>query len=325
LCLMPKLMKYGNQTIGDFLARFKDPQARRVFSALWPVENMTFFFYLLIMRSIVTKGNGFPVGGSLAVARALERAFQKQGGQVFYRQGVKRILTEGDRALGVELEDGRTVRAKAVVAACDAHRTFEQLLEGKRWTDEWRKRFAEMPMFGTMCTLSLGLKEPPTREAPDYQMVAYFPKTDPKPLFLRGFGPATGLVPAGKYALSIEVEAHYDHWAKLAQDRPRYLDEKQRTADRILSQLEPLMPGLRDKVVVQDLATPHTFERYTRNYRGSIEGWIPSAFCDMQPLPIALPGLRNAYLVSQWTQPGGGIPGVAVHAIKSAPRILRAL
>src|SRR5207237_1656963 len=57
------------------------------------------------------------VGGSAALARGLARAVQESGGAIWCGQTVTRILIEGGRAAGVELEDGTQLRAARFVAS----------------------------------------------------------------------------------------------------------------------------------------------------------------------------------------------------------------
>ena len=57
-----------------------------------------------------------------------------------------------------------------------------------------------------------------------------------------------------------------------------------------------------------DVATPATFIRYTGNWRGSIQGWMPSKdFLAAKPLRKELPGLKNFYMTGHWVEPSGGI------------------
>jgi phytoene dehydrogenase-like protein len=72
--------------------------------------------------------------------------------------------------------------------------------------------------------------------------------------------------------------------------------------------LENIFPGIRDDVEVADVATPVTWERYTGNWQGSYEGWIPTVKTFGTTLPKKLPGLRNFYMTGQWVFPGGGVP-----------------
>ncbi|MFM7051416.1 MAG: phytoene desaturase family protein, partial [Planctomycetota bacterium] len=73
-------------------------------------------------------GCWYAMGGTRMVARALERVFTEQGGRVERGVGAKRILLDGKRVAGVELEDGRTIRCDAVVSNCDVQRTYTDLV-----------------------------------------------------------------------------------------------------------------------------------------------------------------------------------------------------
>jgi len=64
-----------------------------------------------------------------------------------------------------------------------------------------------------------------------------------------------------------------------------------------------------------DITTPATYQRYTGNFRGSVQGWLPGKKLSMRtPVKTCLPGLKNFFFCGHWTRPGGGLP----IAIKSA-------
>ena len=56
------------------------------------------------------------------------------------------------------------------------------------------------------------------------------------------------------------------------------------------------------------MVTPLTFERFTGNWQGSIEGWLLTPENLTLQMKKTLPGLRNFYMVGQWVPPGGGLP-----------------
>jgi phytoene dehydrogenase-like protein len=55
-----------------------------------------------------------------------------------------------------------------------------------------------------------------------------------------------------------------------------------------------------------DLATPLTFWRSARAWRGAFEGWLPSGAFTHVPKQLA--GLDRFYMAGQWVEPGGGVP-----------------
>jgi phytoene dehydrogenase-like protein len=73
--------------------------------------------------------------------------------------------------------------------------------------------------------------------------------------------------------------------------------------------LDKRFPELSKQVEMVDVATPITYYRYTGNWQGTYEGWLPTP--KTPPTFImnkTLPGLENFYMVGQWVMPGGGLP-----------------
>ena len=68
-------------------------------------------------------------GGSFNLARGLMETFIAAGGSFQPQVNISRIVIENGRATGIELADGRTVRANHFVASTlDVHQTFENLI-----------------------------------------------------------------------------------------------------------------------------------------------------------------------------------------------------
>ena len=68
-------------------------------------------------------------GGSFNLARGLMESFIANGGHFQPQVNIDRIIIENGKATGIELVDGRTVRARQFVASTlDVHQTFEKLV-----------------------------------------------------------------------------------------------------------------------------------------------------------------------------------------------------
>ena len=76
------------------------------------------------------EGVWYPIGGTRAVPLALARLAEELGVELRTGAHVTRILTAGDRAVGVELADGERIPLAAVVSNRDAVRTHRELLAG---------------------------------------------------------------------------------------------------------------------------------------------------------------------------------------------------
>lgn len=86
----------------------------------------------LIAAAQVDHGCWYPRGGTRMVARSLERIAREEGVECVLGVRVSRILTSGDRAIGVELSDGRVINAANVISNCDVQRTCRDLLDTPR-------------------------------------------------------------------------------------------------------------------------------------------------------------------------------------------------
>jgi phytoene dehydrogenase-like protein len=111
----------------------------------------------------------------------------------------------------------------------------------------------------------------------------------------------------------------FGYWKAFEGDAERYEAEKKQVAITILGQLERLLPGIEKDVEVVDVATPLTYERYTGNWQGSMEGWLitPQTMAMQMSgrgMRKTLPGLEDFYMIGQWVEPGGGVPTAALSA-----------
>lgn len=81
---------------------------------------------------------GRPEGGSGSLPAALARSVQARGGTIRCGSTVSRILADGNRVLGVELDDGTTFEAPRIVVACDPTDAF------LRWLSPAPAKLAEL-------------------------------------------------------------------------------------------------------------------------------------------------------------------------------------
>jgi len=87
--------------------------------------------------------------------------------------------------------------------------------------------------------------------------------------------------------------------------------------------LDSELPGFAAAVELTDLSTPATIIRYTNNWHGSFEGWLPTVDTFRAKLPRTLDGLSNFYMVGQWLNPGGGLPPCGIDGRRLAKRLCR--
>jgi len=299
------------QAVTDYARRVQDPWLRQVIENVFLPE-VPVWFVLMLLALLADGQLGLLESGSLEFAKAIERRYRDLGGQVTYRATVEEILVEHDQAVGVKLADGSEHRADVVISAADGYSTIFEMLGGRYVNKRIESRYQDWKLFRPVVMVSFGVK----REFKDEPSMSVILLRQPlkvghqdiEGISLRIFNYSSGFSPPGKTVVQAMFETEWDFWNELRKDRPRYEAEKERVAREVLERLETHYPGLSSLVEVTDVATPHTTWRYTRNYRGAFEGWLPSAEVIATSVERTLPGLSSFYMAGQWVMPGGGVP-----------------
>jgi len=304
--------------MGEFSGPIKNPVLREIFELLWDYNSPASFFLMIL--SFLHKGEvGYPVGGSLEFSRAIERRYSNLGGEVHYGTKVAKVLVEGNRAVGVKLEDGSEHRADYVISAADGHATIFDMLAGRYADDTVRGYYERLPTFPPLLYIALGV-DSSFEDIPPIANGITFPLSGPIEVvgmelrrlgvMIYNFDPT--LSPPGKTVVNVMLYTDYNYWKGLHERPDRYKSEKERAADQIVAVLDKRFPGLAGRVEMRDVATPITFHRYTGNWKGSYEGWLPTQESAGLKMSKTLPGLDNFYMAGQWVEPGGGIPTSAI-------------
>jgi len=314
LAAMPYLRKYGAMTMRDLGKEFSNPLLRETFEKMW-YPDMSALGLLFTLSMLHNRAAGYVIGGSLPMAHAVEKRYCDLGGKIHYGCRVEEILVEDGRAVGVRLEDGRVENAGTVISAADGYTTIYKMLGGRFIDDAVKEPYEKFVIFPPLIYIGLGVNQEipePYGVTGGVNIMLSDPITvagetiDRLDVMIYNFDPL--LAPAGKTVLNVAFPTSYTYWKELYSESERYEAEKQAAAIAVIDRLDRRFPGLAQKVEMVDVATPVTFERYTGNWQGSFEGWIPTPATLMKQLPKTLPGLTNFYMVGQWVQPGGGLP-----------------
>jgi phytoene dehydrogenase-like protein len=309
---VPSFLRLTRVSIERFLKLFRNPDLRDMLFQMFPVRGMPALMAVMPLAYFHNQEGGYPLGGSLHFARALEKRYAELGGTIRYGHRVRKIAIENGAAVGVQTEDGEEVAGDIVVSACDGRTTLFEMLEGKYLTREIERFYQEPSLWPPIISISLGVNRDLSAEVDINCFKLDRPVTvgDHKVEWLSYFHYCHDLAfaPAGKSVVKMQIETDYDHWRSIYADPRTYQAEKQRVLQVCLGELERRLPGITGQVEVTDVATPVTWERYTGNWRGSYEGWLPKVGLFGKLLPRELPGLRDFYMTGQWTFPGGGVP-----------------
>jgi phytoene dehydrogenase-like protein len=274
-------------------------------------------------------------GGSFNLARGLMETFIAAGGRYQPQVQIERIVVENGRATGIELADGRTVRAtKFVASTLDVHQTFEKLIGREQLPAVFLEKldnfqYTAWSLFG----LHLALHEIPQFSAATFDpnvnralkwsigaesMADLFDahedvKAGKIPSIIQfGSGPLSLLdptqAPPGKhttYAWHV-LPLH----PKGGQDKPGFAEE---FAERIIECWARYCPNLTSKNIIgRYIYTPERYSREMINMRGgdifmgafNAEQVMYNHFGYRSPIP-------NLYNAGSAGHPGGAISGGA--------------
>jgi phytoene dehydrogenase-like protein len=323
LRLLPEAMRMhrlAEISAANYGARFLDPLIRAFFDA-GESSQMAAITLVFALGWMSAGHAGYPLGGSRAVIRPIAANLQRLGGRLRLSARVQRIIVEDDAAVGVQLENGERLQADRVISAADGHATLRQLLAGRYNEAHLEAAYANWKPYPSYLQVSLGIAQT-LPHLPGFGSrvldvpLAVDPLTQLHQLSYRCFHYDPTLAPTGKTALTCFLPTyHADYWTQVReQDPDRYRAEKQRIADQVIDVLDRTHPGLRSWIEVTDVSTPATVIRFTGNWRGSMEGWLPTPGMGLRPLPNHLPNLANFYMAGQWVMPGGGLPGGLISA-----------
>jgi phytoene dehydrogenase-like protein len=242
----------------------------------------------------------------------MARKFTSLGGKLRYAADVEQILVEDDRAVGVRLIDGSEHRADHVVSTAPGPTTVFRMLGGRYTDAKLRERYAEWPMFDAICLVSFCVE----RQWPDVPTSMTVRLAEPfhcgpdhvDGLVVRNMVYDPSLAPEGCCVLQVLHRSNFDFWHDVHHAPERYAQLKRELAGQVRDRLERYFPGLGESEAFVDVATPYTFWRYARSFRGAFEGWLPTVEAMRSRPSKTLPGLSRFHMAGQWVEPGGGIP-----------------
>lgn len=290
----------------------------------------------LIAAAQTDHGCWYPRGGTRMVARALETIAREQGVEVFTQARVTRISHDGRRATGVELADGRFIRAAHVISNCDVQRTCRDLLDTPRAAARARSISRSYTPACSGVVLYLGL----TRQYPHLAHHDFLFSQDSQrefdDIYNRGVPAedptlylavpsrteAEGVqAPPGCEALYVLVHTPYlrpGHDWRNADGSPGPLLRRYR--ETILAKLKRFgMEDLDEHIAVERHLTPMDIDRMYNAEGGAIYGLASHGRLSggFKPRNRSLV-LENLYLAGGSANPGPGVPMVLMSGVTAA-------
>ena len=288
--------------------------------------------YALLPYIEMEFGVWFPVGGTIALADALEKLFCELGGEIHYHAAAEKILLEGKRAVGVKTTHGDEFHADVVVGNLDLPTVYRKLLppEVRRKHTDAKLEAKEYGCSGYLLYLGVKKIESPWphntivlsesyKEILDDICAKKVLPRDPAMHVCIPTRTDPSLAPPGHDVVYVLVpcpntQGNID-WEK----------EAPLLRERVLDKLEATgLPGLRDKIVFERDFTPPQFESLYGCHAGSAFSGLTPAFLQsawFRPHSRS-EDIQDLYFVGASTHPGGGVPIVLTSGRHAAEEIL---
>ncbi|KZR70379.1 Glutamate synthase [NADPH] small chain [Prochlorococcus marinus str. MIT 1313] len=335
-----RLLNYLLSTQEQLFRRFtRDPQILKLFTLL--NQNMTTcgldqtpaIAGPMIHVESYTGGCYYAQGSPQMLANKLEKAIHKYGGQILYRNRIDEILIEKGKAVGCQLQSGLKIKAHTVISNTTIWNLYGKLIDPQcisRRKRKWAKKFRpSYSVFGVY----LGVKaEAVPQTMKPTQILPY--GVDGSSSYLTVY--VTSMLdpeasPPGTHTLCIFLPEATPEITQPTDGKDNYhtrtyRDQKQKKASAIIDYLEKnYFPELRKHILVQEIATPQTIQRYTLKSHGSIGGPQVNMSQSYMSRLAARSDWQGLYCVGDSTSQGIGVVSVTVSAISAVNAILKDL
>lgn len=320
------ISRYNKASMSEFAGWFKEPLLQRAFLAAIPGD-YTALALVMTLAGMNNGDNGYPMGGSRALAKRMEKRFLDLGGKVFYKAKVDKILVENGKATGIVLADGKDIRGDYIVSCADAYATLYHMLEDKYTPELYRNLFNNPQEYPTStCALVfMGVNT----ILPDTCRSIAMRRSEPVALngkinesvSMLNLSYDKTMAPVGKTVMACYYEADYDYWNDLFKDKEKYTAEKKKLEEDAIAVLINRYPEAEGKIECTDVVTPMTYVRYCGAWRGSWMTWSKGGKDVPRYYPGLLPGLENFIMAGMWTLPPGGLPGAGASGRFAAHRL----
>ena len=282
---------------------------------------------------------GHAIGGMGAITRAMAKSARAHGVDIETKAGVRELIVEKDQTSGVVLDDGRVIRARAVVSNVNPRLLYERLVPDDALPREFLARMKRWKCGSGTFRMNVALSELPSftalpgRECGDHHtagiiLAPSLPYMDRAYDDARKFGwsrepivemliPSTledTLAPKGQHVASLFCQ----HVAPELPGGKSWDDHRDEVADLMIATVDRFAPGFKQSVIARKALTPLDLERDF----GLIGGDIFHGAMSLDQIFSARPMLGYAdyrspvaglYLCGSGTHPGGGVTGAPGH------------
>jgi phytoene dehydrogenase-like protein len=240
-------------------------------------------------------GGFYPMGGGGGIVKAMTNGIKRHGGEVRVKQAVEKIIIKDKQAIGVQLKDGQTLYAKNIVSNADPTITYLDLIGKENLSKGLIKKLEKTKYSVTSLILFLTLDMDVTQygidsgniwmmkdenddanfndlmnstitEGESFPAVFISCTTLKDPVSFNGRYHNFEIVTYVNYDSLNEFNGLEDYHTE------EYAIFKEKVINKLMNNLEKVIPGAKQNIVQAELGTPKTNEFYVNSTRGNVYG-----------------------------------------------------
>lgn len=346
--LFPNIFLNQKRTLGDLLDKLiKNEDLKLVLEA-----NIGYYhddpytmslLYFSVAQAGYYSGGYYIKGGSQKLSDYLAKIIKDNGGRVLLGNLVTKILTENNKAIGVEYKKSlrrdkklQKVFAKTIIANAAIPNVANELL-APNISRELKTKIKDLEESCSLLTIYFGFSKP-VKELGNRNYSTFIIPEDIKKqsdwiknyhnsfenrgfVFVDYSQIDSGLSSEDKCVGEICTVDYLSNWDNLSKEQ--YKDKKEKVAQIFIEKLNEVIPGIKNEIEYYEVGTPKTIKRYTLNPNGAVYGFaqIPKQ-AGMNRITNKSP-INNLYFSSAWTMPGGGFTGAILGGYFCALDVLK--
>ncbi len=239
--------------------------------------DMEFGQFVVMFKSILLEGFARPFRGVRHILELVVGRYKELGGELRMKTGVQRLVVEGERIVGVELDSGEQITAERVISSAGLPETL-------RLCSDWRENGASAARVGQLTFVeSISVLDVEPRELGYADTITFFNDSptfhyerSDEPLDLR-----SGVIccpnnfdydqPLPDRLMRVTSIANFDYWTGI-DDEEQYKAAKQEWYEKSVAVAAGYSFDFRDHVTFTDVFTPRTIKKFTGHLRGAVYG-----------------------------------------------------
>lgn len=324
--IMRKMRYYLSLSIGEVADRFNSKVIKYALNNCLVNSHFSAFYFIQTISNFTNKNASIPEGCSISMRDGLLNKYLSLGGNIYYNSPVDEINIEGNKALGITLENKEFYPFDYIIPACDLHYLNDHILKGKYDLapfKEYDQNKTKYPTY-SYCIASYRTK----MDFKDFD-IAVIKKIEEYDIYgikgdalsIRQYGYDSTLVTNGYSTVQVYLTTYEEDYDKIkALSKEEYKKFKNTLGEFFKSKLIEYYHN--DDFELIDVLTPLTYERYNNSYKGSFMTYALGPKVPQVSRSALIDGLDNVILANQWLMLPGGTGVASVSGKFSASLIL---